>query len=60
MWEASKMAIQSKIKKRDWTVHPKASSTQPLIPLKHTLSDGAGLRAQCRQEDRSGLDEERR
>ena len=36
------MAIQVKIKKRDWTVHPKASSTQPLIPLKHTLSELTG------------------
>ena len=36
------MAIQVNIKKRDWTVHPKASSTQPLIPLKHTLSELTG------------------
>ena len=36
------MTIQAQIKKRDWTVHPKASSTQPLIPLKHTLSELTG------------------
>ncbi|MEC7203939.1 MAG: protocatechuate 3,4-dioxygenase subunit beta, partial [Pseudomonadota bacterium] len=36
------MTIQAQIKKRDWTVHPKASSTQPLIPLKHPLSELTG------------------
>ena len=26
-------------RKRDWTVHPKASTTQPLIPIQQTLSE---------------------
>ena len=36
------MTTQAQVKKRDWTLHPKAATTQPLVPIKHTLSELTG------------------
>ena len=33
------MSNLAQVKKRDWTVHPKASTTQPLVPIQQTLSE---------------------
>ncbi|MEL0022094.1 MAG: hypothetical protein VW709_19700, partial [Rickettsiales bacterium] len=36
------MATLAQVKKRDWTLHPAASTTQPLVPLTQTLSELTG------------------
>ena len=36
------MTSQAQVKKRDWTLHPKAATKQPLVPIKHTLSELTG------------------